>query len=125
MAIGRIHSGKRISRVVVHNGVAYLAGIIALEKRGGTVTEQTGNILSIIDRLLAEAGTDKSALLTANVWLADIRSAEEMNLVWDEWVPVGAAPARATVESRLPSPDLAVKIAVTAALPSGKPEGTS
>ena len=117
MAIKRIHSGKRISRVVIHNNIAYLAGIIALDKRGGTVTEQTRNILSIIDRLLAEAGTDKSRLLTANVWLADIRAAEEMNLVWDEWVPAGGAPARATVESALPSPDLAVKIAVTAALP--------
>ena len=117
MAIERIHSGKRISRVVIHNNIAYLAGIIALDKRGGTVTEQTRNILSIIDRLLAEAGTDKSRLLTANVWLADIRAAEEMNLVWDEWVPTGGAPARATVESALPSPDLAVKIAVAAALP--------
>ena len=116
MTIKRIHGGKRISRVVVHNGIAYLAGILALQKRGESVAEQTRDILALIDRLLAEAGTDKTRLLTANIWLADIRKAEEMNEVWDEWVPEGCAPARATVEGK---PTLAghdVKIAVTAAI---------
>lgn len=79
MTIKRIHGGKRISRVVVHNGIAYLAGILALQKRGESVAEQTRDILALIDRLLAEAGTDKTRLLTANIWLADIRKAEEMN----------------------------------------------
>lgn len=116
MTIRRIHGGKRISRVVIHNGIAYLAGIIALEKRGAPVAEQTRDILAMIDRLLAEAGTDKTLLLTANIWLADIRTAEEMNQVWDEWVPDGCAPARATVEGRPTSAEHAVKIAVTAAL---------
>lgn len=115
MTIKRIHSGKRISRAVIHGDLVYLAGIIALEKRGTSVAEQTRDILRIIDRLLAEAGTDKTKLLSANIWLADIRRAEEMNLVWDEWVPDGCAPARATVESRLPAPGYSVKIAVTAA----------
>jgi enamine deaminase RidA (YjgF/YER057c/UK114 family) len=114
--ITRLHSGKRISRVVVHNGIAYLAGIIALQKYGGSVAEQTRDILGLIDRLLAEAGTDRTRLLTVTVWLADMRRAEEFNLVWDEWVPEGCAPARSTVEGRLTSPDHSVKIAVTAAL---------
>ena len=116
MTIKRIHGGKRISRVVVHNGIAYLADILALQKRGESVAEQTRDILALIDRLLAEAGTDKTRLLTANIWLADIRKAEEMNEVWEEWVPEGCAPARATVEGK---PTLAghdVKIAVTAAI---------
>ncbi len=116
MAIQRIHSGKRISRVVIHNGIAYLAGILALQKRGAPVAEQTRDILALIDRLLAEAGTDKTRLLTANIWLADIRTAEQMNEVWDEWIPDGCAPARATVEGKPTSADHTVKIAVTAAI---------
>ena len=115
--IQRRHTGKRISRLVIHNGIAYLAGIIALSKHGQPVAEQTRDILGLIDRLLAEAGTDKTRLLTATIWLADMRRAEEFNLVWDEWMPDGCAPARATVEGRMTSPDHAIKIAVTAALP--------
>lgn len=116
MTIKRIHSGKRISRVVIHNGIAYLAGILALQKRGAPVAEQTRDILDLIDRLLAEAGTDKTRLLTATIWLADIRKAEEMNEVWDEWIPDGCAPARATIEGKPTSTDHSVKIAVTAAI---------
>lgn len=115
MTIRRIHSGKRISRVVIHNGIAYLAGLQALKNQGGTVEEQTRDVLGMIDRLLAEAGTDKHHLLTATVWLADIRTAEEMNLVWDEWVPEGCSPARATV-GKPASAEHNVKIAVTAAI---------
>jgi enamine deaminase RidA (YjgF/YER057c/UK114 family) len=116
MSIERIHSGKRISRVVIHNGIAYLAGILALQKRGESVAEQTRDILALIDRLLAEAGTDKTKLLTANIWLADIRKAEEMNEVWDEWIPDGCAPARATIEGKPTQTGHDVKIAVTAAI---------
>jgi len=116
MTIKRIHGGKRISRVVIHNGIAYLAGILALQKRGASVAEQTRDILALIDRLLDEAGTDKTRLLTATIWLADIRKAEEMNEVWDEWIPDGCAPARATVEGKPTSTDHSVKIAVTAAI---------
>lgn len=116
MTIKRIHSGKRMSRVVVHNGIAYVAGLQALKNHGGTVEEQTRDILSMIDRLLAEAGSDKSHLLTATIWLADIRTAEEMNLVWDEWLPADCAPARATVEGKPASTEHNVKISVTAAL---------
>lgn len=116
MEIKRIHSGKRISRAVVHNNIVYLAGILALQKRGGSVQEQTRDVLSMIDRLLAEAGTDKTKLLTASIFLADIRTAEEMNEVWDEWLPQGCAPARTTVEGRATSREHAVKISVTAAI---------
>jgi enamine deaminase RidA (YjgF/YER057c/UK114 family) len=114
--IERHHTGSRISRVVVHNGIVYLAGILALQKAGDTVAEQTRDILGMIDRLLAEVGTDKSRLLTANVFLADIRTAEEMNEVWEAWLPEGTAPARTTVEGRATSRQHAVKIAVTAAI---------
>jgi len=117
MTIKRIHSGKRISRVVVHNKVAYTAGILALEKRNGSVAEQTEDILKMIDRLLEEAGTNKTRLLSSTVWLADIRTAEEMNEVWDTWVPIDCAPARSTIEGRPTSSAHSVKITVTAALP--------
>jgi enamine deaminase RidA (YjgF/YER057c/UK114 family) len=116
MTIKRIHSGKRMSRVVIHNGIAYLAGLLALQRRGGTVEEQTRDILAMIDRLLADAGSDKSHLLTATIWLADIRTSEEMNLVWDEWLPADCAPARATIEGKPTSAEHKVKIAVTAAI---------
>lgn len=117
MSIQRYHSGGRISRVVVHNGVAYLAGILALQKRGGSVTEQTQDILAMIDRLLAEAGTDKSRLLSATIYLADIRTAEEMNAVWETWIAPGCAPARTTVEAKATDRQHLVKISVIAALP--------
>ena len=116
MDIRRIHGGKRISRAVVHNDVVYLAGILALQKRGGSVAEQTRDILRMVDQLLAEAGTNKTMLLTANIFLADIRTAEEMNEVWEEWLPEGCAPARTTVEGRATSREHAVKISVTAAV---------
>ena len=82
---------------------------------GKSVTEQTKDILSIIDGLLTEAGTDKSRLLMANIWLTDIGTFQEMNAVWDAWVSPGNAPARATVEAKLASPQYTVEIAVIAA----------
>lgn len=113
--IQRLHCGARISRVVIHNDTVYLAGIVPLGARGAPVRDQVEDVLRSIDRLLAEAGTDKTRLLTANVWLADIRDAVIMNEAWEAWVPDDCAPARATVESRLPSPLYALKVAVTAA----------
>lgn len=115
MEIERRHTGKRISRTVVHGDTVYLAGIIPLEKYGESLAEQTRDVLGIIDRLLAEVGSDKRKLLQATVWLADIRDAEEMNEVWEEWLPEGCAPARSTIEGRPTSRDHAVKISVIAA----------
>ena len=116
MTIKRFQVGPRMSQAVVYNGMAYLAGQVASGKPGGTVAEQTQDILNRIDALLAEAGTDKSKLVTANIWLADISKFSEMNGVWDGWVAAGCTPARATVESKLASPDYTVEIMVTAAV---------
>lgn len=111
--IRRIGPGPRMSEAVVHNGVAYLAGQIA---KGATVTEQTRGVLAEIDRLLAEAGTSKARLLTAQIWLADIATFGEMNAVWDEWVDRDNPPARWTGEARLATPEYRVEIIVTAAV---------
>jgi len=116
MTIKRFQVGPRMSQAVVHNGMVYLAGQVASGKPGGTVAEQTQDILNRIDALLAEAGTDKSKLITANIWLADIGKFAEMNGAWDAWVAPGCTPARATVESKLASPDYTVEIMVTAAV---------
>jgi enamine deaminase RidA (YjgF/YER057c/UK114 family) len=116
MTIKRIQPGPRMSQAVVHGGVAYLAGQVAQDKGGASVAEQTASILARIDALLSEAGTDKSKLLSANIWLSDIKTFDEMNGVWDKWVGPGNAPARATVEAKLAAPQYTVEIAVTAAL---------
>ena len=112
--ITRIESGARMSQCVVHNGVAYLAGQVGAE--GASVTEQTKVVLAQVDRLLAEAGSDKTKILTAQIWVADIADFAEMNAVWDAWVPEGNAPCRACVESpRLATPAFTVEIGVIAA----------
>lgn len=115
MSINRIETNARMSQAVIHGGVVYLSGQVALNAKP-SVSEQTRAILATIDRLLGEAGTDKSKLLTANIWLADISTFDEMNGVWDTWVPAGDAPTRATVGAALARKDLLVEIAVTAAL---------
>jgi enamine deaminase RidA (YjgF/YER057c/UK114 family) len=105
-----------MSQLVVSGGTAYLAGQVAQRARGASVAEQTRDILARIDELLAEAGTDKSKLLTANVWLGDIGTFDEMNGVWDGWVASGNPPARACVEAKLADPAYTVEIMVTAAV---------
>lgn len=116
MTINRIEAGPRMSQAVVHNGTVYLAGQVALDAPGKSVTEQTTAILARIDRLLANAGTDKTKLLQASIWLADISKFDEMNAVWDAWLAPGCSPARATVESKLAAPQFTVEIAVVAAV---------
>ncbi|MCP5151039.1 MAG: RidA family protein [Ectothiorhodospiraceae bacterium] len=116
MSTKRIQKGPRMSQAVVHGGMVYLSGQVAQGAPGGSVTEQTRDILSRIDGLLAEAGTDKSKLLTANIWLVDIRTFDEMNAVWDAWIDPQNPPTRACVESRLAATRFTVEIAVTAAL---------
>jgi len=112
--ITRIESGARMSQVVIHNGIAYLAGQVGAE--GASVTEQTEAVLASVDRLLAEAGTDKTKLLTAQIWVADIADFAEMNAVWDAWVAPGCAPARWTGEAKLATPGFKVEVIVTAAI---------
>ena len=116
MAITRIETSERLSQAVVHNGIAYIAGQVARDKPGASVAEQTQNILDRTDALLAKAGTDKSKLLTGQVWIADIRDFDEMNGVWDAWLTPGQAPTRACVESKLAATRWAVEIACTAAV---------
>jgi enamine deaminase RidA (YjgF/YER057c/UK114 family) len=115
MSIRRIGTGARMSQAVVHGDTVYVAGQVANTKKGQSVTEQTREILAQIDGLLAEAGTDKSKLLSATIYLADIARFAEMNAVWDAWVSPGNTPARAAVEARLAAPDYTVEIVVVAA----------
>lgn len=115
MTITRFGVGPRMSKAVVHGNTVYLAGQVADAAKGKSVTEQTQDILGQIDALLKEAGTDKTKLISANIWLADIATFSEMNAVWDTWVVPGATPARATVEAKLAAPDYTVEIAVIAA----------
>ncbi|NQW10555.1 MAG: RidA family protein [Alphaproteobacteria bacterium] len=117
MTIQRFHTNQRMSQAVIHNGTVYLAGQVAQDAPGASVTDQTRNILERIDGLLAEAGSDKNHLLSATLWLNTMDDFAEMNAVWDAWVPEGHAPARAGVESpRLASPKFTVEIGVIAAV---------
>ncbi|MGB5558337.1 MAG: RidA family protein [Paracoccaceae bacterium] len=114
--ITRIETGPRMSQAVIHNGVVYLAGQVGMPS--ASVKDQTKAVLASVDRLLADAGTDKSRLLTAQIWLSDIGAGfADMNAVWEAWVPQGQTPARWTGEAKLATPDYKVEIIVTAALP--------
>ncbi|HVI67113.1 MAG TPA: RidA family protein [Bradyrhizobium sp.] len=115
MSIQRFETGPRMSQVVVNGNTVYLAGVVANRAAGESVTKQTQDILNIIDGHLARAGTDKSKLLTATIYITDMRTFAEMNAVWDAWVSPGNTPARATVEARLAAPQYSVEIMVTAA----------
>ena len=115
MSIQRIETGPRMSQVVVHGNTVYLAGVVANTAKGESVTKQTQEILSIIDGHLAKAGTDKSKLLSATIYITDMATFAEMNAVWDSWVSPGNTPARATVEAGLAAPQYNVEIMVIAA----------
>lgn len=113
--ITRINTGPRMSQAVVHNGIAYLAGQVAAE--GESVAAQTDAVLQKVDALLTEVGSDKTKVLTAQIWVADISTDfADMNAVWDAWVPTGHAPARWTGEAKLAKPGFRVEIIVTAAV---------
>jgi enamine deaminase RidA (YjgF/YER057c/UK114 family) len=115
MNIQRFEVGPRMSQAVVHGDTVYLAGIVADAAKGKGVTEQTKDVLSIIDRHLAKAGTDKSKLLSATIYLTDMATFAEMNAAWDAWVSPGNTPARATVQAKLAAPGYDVEIMVIAA----------
>jgi enamine deaminase RidA (YjgF/YER057c/UK114 family) len=115
MSIQRFDTGPRMSQVVIHGDTVYLAGIVASNAGGESVTKQTQDVLSTIDGHLKKAGSDKSKLLTATIYLTDMKTFAEMNAVWDGWVSAGNTPARATVEAKLASPQYNVEIMVTAA----------
>ena len=115
MSIQRFDTGPRMSQIVVHGDTVYLAGIVASATAGESVTKQTQEVLSIIDGHLAKAGSNKSKLLSATIYITDMKNFAEMNAVWDGWVSAGNTPARATVEARLAAPRYGVEIMVTAA----------
>jgi enamine deaminase RidA (YjgF/YER057c/UK114 family) len=114
MPIERLGAGARMSQAVIHGETVYLAGQVA-DDPTPSVTVQTQQVLAKIDALLKSAGSDKSRILSANIWLADIGGFAEMNAVWDKWVAPGHTPARATVEAALARPDYLVEIMVIAA----------
>ncbi len=114
MPITRKHVGTRMSQIVIHNDVVYLAGQVG--KAGTSVTEQTTAILESVEKLLGEVGSDKTKILQTVIWLDDMKHFAEMNAVWDAWVPDGHAPARACGEARLATPEYNVEMIVTAAL---------
>ena len=116
MALTRIGAGKRMSNAVIHHGKIYLSGYVPEKAKGKSVKEQTQDILTQIDETLREAGTDKTMIIKANIWLTVIKTWAEMNEAWDAWVVPGQAPARATVEAKLAAPGLDVEIMVEAAL---------
>jgi enamine deaminase RidA (YjgF/YER057c/UK114 family) len=111
----RFHVGDRLSEIAVYNGTIYLAGQVA-----GDATQdirgQTAQVLAMIDKLLAEAGSDRAHILMAQIFLADLADFDAMNEVWDDWVAPGDAPPRATVQARLAKPQWKIEVVVTAAV---------
>jgi len=114
MAIKRIDPGPRLSQAVVYGDTVYVAGQVAADT-SADAGGQTRQILNRIDALLAQAGSDKTKVLWANVWLADMGDYAAMNGEWESWIPKGETPARATVEAKLAAPQYRVEIACVAA----------
>ncbi len=115
MTIERKHTGQRMSQVVIHGDTVYLAGQVAEDAPGQAAGTQMRDILGRVDRMLADAGSDKTKILSATIWLADIRDYDAINEVWDAWVPQGHAPARACVEAKLAAVKYTVEVGIVAA----------
>lgn len=113
--IERFDVGPRMSEMAVHNGVVYLAGQVAGDA-SQDIAGQTLQVLAAIDALLARAGSDKSKILRAQIFIADLAEFAAMNAVWEAWVVPGHTPPRATVEARLANPEWRIEIVVTAAV---------
>ena len=112
--ITRMETGERMSKIVINNGVIYLCGQVA-DNTDQPIGPQTENMLAKVDALLAQAGSDREHILSATVYVRDMKDFAGMNAVWDKWVPAGHAPARACVEARMARPDLLVEVSVVAA----------
>lgn len=119
MTISRIHTNKRLSQIVRSGDIVYLSGQVP-EAGATDVATQTRQVLDKIDRLLAEAGSDKTQLVSVTIYLSDIKYFSAMNDAWEAWMPEGYAPARATIEAKLANPHYLVEIQVTAAVPGRK-----
>ena len=115
MSIQRHNVGKRLSEIVVHGNTVYLAGQVADDPKADLAT-QARQVLASIDRLLAEAGSDKTKILSATIFLPSMADFAAMNAVWEAWVPAGHTPARATVEAKLANPDYKIEIQAIAAV---------
>ena len=115
MTIERYHSNERMSQIVVHKDIVYLSGQVADKAPGASIVDQTQAICDRIDQLLDEVGTNKSNLLSATIWLSDIRHYDEMNKAWNAWLDMGTSPARACVEAKLAYPEFDVEIMVVVA----------
>jgi enamine deaminase RidA (YjgF/YER057c/UK114 family) len=114
MSIERKHTATRMSQIVTHGDTVYLAGQVAANAAGQPAGAQMADILQAIDGLLAEAGTDKSKILSATIWLADMRDFDAINEAWDGWVSPGNAPARACVEAKLAFTKFTVEVGIIA-----------
>ncbi len=112
--ITRMETGQRMSRIVENNNVIYLCGQVA-DNADAPIGPQTENMLAKVDALLELAGSDREHLLSATIYIRDMKDFAGMNAVWDKWVPEGHAPARACVEARMARPELLVEISVVAA----------
>lgn len=115
MTIERKQSNERMSQIVIHGDTVYLAGQVAIDAAGEPAGAQMKNILDRIDGLLGEAGSDKSKILSATIWLADMGDFDAINGPWDAWVSPGNAPARACVEAKLAFPKFTVEVGIIAA----------
>jgi enamine deaminase RidA (YjgF/YER057c/UK114 family) len=114
MQIDRLHVGKRLSEVAIHNNTVYLAGQVP-DDTTLDIGGQTREVLAHVDRLLAEAGSDKTCILSCQIYLADLADYDGMNVAYDAWVPGGHTPPRATVQARLANPDWRIEVVVVAA----------
>ena len=115
MSIERVETGQRMSRIVIHNHTVYLCGQVAADANAD-IQQQTRTMLDKVDTLLERAGSDREHLLSATIYIRDMKDFAAMNEVWDAWVPEGYAPARACVEARMARPEILVEISVVAAL---------
>ena len=115
MDIQRFETKQRMSRAVVHNSTVYLCGQVAADATAD-MAEQTRSTLEKIDTLLESVGTDKSRMLSVTIYVSSMALFQEMNAVWDAWVPEGLAPARACVEANMARPELLVEMSVIAAV---------
>ena len=114
MSIQRFHVGKRLSEMVIHDNTIYLAGQVAEDAKADAAS-QVRQVLAQIDKLLAEAGSDKTKIVSATIYLPSMADFPALNAAWEAWVPAGHCPARATVEAKLAAPDYKVEIQIIAA----------
>ena len=114
MTIQRFHVGKRLSEMVVHDNTIYLAGQVADDAKADAAS-QVRQVLTQIDALLAEAGSDKTKILSATIYLPSMSDFAALNAGWEAWVPPGHCPARATIEAKLAAPEYKVEIQIIAA----------